>query len=62
MHTLRHVAYCFIILTLSANALENFKNIEIKGPMTCISSNGVPDHEIGKFPNRANPNKVKKQK
>jgi hypothetical protein len=30
--------------------------------MTCISSNGVPNHEIGKFPNRANPNKFKEQK
>ena len=61
MHTLRHIAFWFIIFTLSANAQENFNNIEIKGPMTCISSNGVPDHKIGKFPNRANPNEFKAQ-
>ena len=62
MHTLRHVAYCFIFFTLSANAQENFKNVEISGQMTCIYSNGVPDHEIGKFPNRSNPNEFKDQK
>ena len=62
MHTLRYIAYWFIILTLSANAQQNFNNIEVRGPQTCISSNGVPDHKIGKFPNRANPNKFKEQK
>ena len=28
----------------------------------CIISNGVPNHEIGKFPTKGNPNKFKKQK
>ncbi len=62
MYTLRNVAYWFIILTLSANAQENFTNTGIRGSMTCITSNGVPDHRIGKFPNRANPNEFKEQK
>ena len=28
----------------------------------CIISNGVPNHEIGQFPTKGNPNKFKKQK
>ena len=28
----------------------------------CIISNGVPNHEIGKFPTKGNPNKFQKQK
>ena len=27
----------------------------------CIISNGVPNHEIGQFPTKGNPNKFKKQ-
>ena len=30
--------------------------------MSCIISKGQPDHSMGKFPNRANPNKFQKQK
>ncbi len=54
--------YFFFILTAISNAGENFRNIEIKGKLTCIISNGVPSHDIGRFPNSANPNSFKKQK
>ena len=27
----------------------------------CISSNSIPDHEIGKFPNRGNPNSIRER-
>ena len=50
----------FFLCTLTTNAEENFNRITIKGKMTCINSNGVPEHEIGRFPNRANPNEFKK--
>ncbi len=61
MQTLRHLACWFIIFSISANAQEGLKNIEKKGEMTCIHSNGFPNHKIGKFPNRDNPNKFKEQ-
>ena len=27
----------------------------------CIASNSFPEHEIGKFPNRANPHSIREQ-
>ena len=54
--------FLFLIFSLTASAQENLNEAEIIGKMTCISSNGVPNHEIGKFPNRANPNEFRKQK
>ena len=27
----------------------------------CISSNNLPEHEIGKFPNRGNPDSIREQ-
>ena len=47
---------------ISASAHENLRSIEAEGEMTCILSNGVPDHNIGKFPNKANPNTLIEQK
>ncbi len=32
-----------------------------KGSETCITSNGTPNHDIGQFPNRGNPNRFKAQ-
>ena len=32
-----------------------------KGIFNCIASNGTPNHEIGKFPTKGNPNKFKVQ-
>ncbi len=43
-------------------ALENKVQIEIKGSSRCVSSNGIPDHSIGRFPNRANPHSISAQR
>ncbi len=56
-----YVIYIFFIFAVTANAKENFTNVDIIGKMACISSDGIPDHKIGKFPNQANPNKLKEQ-
>ena len=55
-------AICFfIICIIPSYATENLIKSNVIGDMTCISSNGIPDHEIGKFPNRANPNEFREQ-
>lgn len=35
--------------------------ITIKGDKRIIDSNGIPDHTVGSFPNRRNPNTIKEQ-
>ena len=61
MLKLEYVFFMFFIFALKTNAQENIYDVDIRGKMTCISSNGVPDHKVGKFPNKANPNKLKEQ-
>jgi hypothetical protein len=41
--------------------LENRVKIEVRGEFRYIESNGIPDHEYGRFPNRENPNVVQEQ-
>ena len=41
---------------------HNEVRIYKQGNFNCISSNGSPNHEIGKFPTKGNPNKFKAQK
>ena len=48
----------FIIPALPNNEVRIYK----QGNFNCISSNGSPNHEIGKFPTKGNPNKFKAQK
>ncbi|MBV1903160.1 MAG: YHYH protein [Marinosulfonomonas sp.] len=48
-------------IPFGAHAHENKSNVTVQGAMTCITSNGAPSHEMGKFPNRANPNSFRKQ-
>ena len=43
-------------MPFAAQAHENVSSVSREGVMTCIASNGAPDHEMGEFPNRANPN------
>ncbi len=62
MFRLKYTIFIFFGLTLITKAEESSVYTTVKGEMTCISSNGVPGHEIGKFPNRANPNKFQEQK
>ena len=48
----------FIVPALANNEVRIYK----QGNFNCISSNGSPNHEIGKFPTKGNPNKFKAQK
>ncbi len=43
-------------------APKNSVKIEVKDGVRTITSNGIPDHEPGKFPNRGNPNTIAEQK
>jgi hypothetical protein len=47
--------------TSTALAHENVTHKEVNEEMTCIFSNGAPNHEMGRFPNRANPNAFRLQ-
>ena len=33
-----------------------------QGDAICIESNSIPDHKVGKFPNRANPHSIREQR
>lgn len=47
----------------NVNALSDNKvNIEVRGEYRFITSNGLPDHEPGRFPNRGNPNSIRPQR
>jgi hypothetical protein len=41
---------------------KNSVTIEVKDGLRTITSNGIPDHEPGKFPNAHNPNSISAQK
>ncbi|WP_341368449.1 YHYH protein [Yoonia sp. BS5-3] len=56
------IAILFSLLHPAALAAhENEISLTTQGDMTCIASNGVPDHEMGRFPNPANPNAFREQ-
>jgi hypothetical protein len=42
--------------------VEPLVTIEVKDGFRVITSNGIPNHETGKFPNRGNPNTIRAQK
>ncbi len=48
----------FATATLAA---DNRVTISNTGTVTCISSNGTPNHAVGKFPTRGNPNSFRAQ-
>ncbi|GLQ35706.1 hypothetical protein GCM10007939_19890 [Amylibacter marinus] len=48
-------------LGASALAADNQVTIVTKGTTTCIQSNGIPDHDMGAFPRRGNPNSFRAQ-
>jgi hypothetical protein len=48
-------------LPVAATAHDNVTKITREGDMTCIASNGSPNHDMGRFPNRANPNAFRAQ-
>ena len=43
-----------------ASAGNKVSMFEYDGKL-CILSNSLPDHEIGKFPNRGNPHSIREQ-
>ena len=45
------------ILVASSNKI----NINVEGDQRCFSTNGIPDHPTGNFPNRGNPHKITEQ-
>ena len=47
--------------TRSAGAHENDVSIRSDGDMRIIRSNGIPQHDVGAFPNRGNPNAISPQ-
>ena len=56
------IAILFILSQpLAASAHENKTTVSQQADLTCIASNGVPDHDMGRFPNRANPNTFSEQ-
>ncbi|AKS44834.1 YHYH protein [Octadecabacter temperatus] len=61
MNLLRSAAMVFAISGSSALAHENEVSTAVSGDMTCIHSNGAPNHDMGRFPNRANPNAFREQ-
>ncbi len=61
MSFFRFAATLIFATTSATYAHENETSIEVKGDMTCIMSNGAPNHDMGRFPNRANPNVFREQ-
>ena len=59
---LKPICIIFFLSAASAStAQDNVVEIKITGDQRCISSNGSPNHAIGQFPNRGNPNRFKSQ-
>lgn len=57
-----------IVFTLTGCAIAannvtsaNDFSISVKGDLRCFSGDGLPDHNTGTFPNRGNPNGIRKQ-
>lgn len=54
-----------MLLTLTflaqSQLFKNEVNIEVMGQYRYIKSNGIPNHETGKFPNQGNPNSIRAQ-
>ena len=51
----------FLLACFQAKARNNTVDIKIIGDQRCISSNGSPEHAIGQFPNKGNPNRFRPQ-
>ncbi|WP_298356308.1 YHYH protein [uncultured Litoreibacter sp.] len=48
-------------LTTAVYALTNRVALAKSANEICITSNGIPDHAVGQFPNRGNPHSIKSQ-
>lgn len=49
------------LVAATQNLTSNRVIISTSSGKRTIQSNGVPDHEVGRFPNRGNPNRIKAQ-
>lgn len=49
------------LVAATQSLTSNRVSISSSGNTLTIRSNGVPDHEVGRFPNRGNPNRIKAQ-
>ena len=57
------IGIALTLLALASQTQEkNEVRIEVKGEYRFISSNGIPDHATGAFPNRGNPNSISPQR
>lgn len=50
------------VIPIAAVAYQNQVNITVKGQYRYITSNGIPDHKPGQFPNNGNPNRISPQR
>jgi hypothetical protein len=50
-----------ITIAGAAHAASNMVDISQTSNQICVTSNGTPNHAIGKFPNAGNPNRFKRQ-
>ncbi len=49
------------VLSAQAIAASNSVNITQSNDQRCMTSNGIPDHQTGQFPNKGNPNSISAQ-
>jgi len=54
-------AIVFSIMPKILAASSNKIDIKVNGSQRCFSTNGIPDHPTGKFPNRGNPHTISEQ-
>ena len=61
---MRYIGFVILYIFLLYNPSYAFNEVSLskEGLKTCITSNGTPNHEIGKFPNKGNPHSFKAQK
>lgn len=54
-------ALILLLAATGAKAHDNEVTVTIEGDRRCITSNGLPDHDTGQFPNRGNPHRISEQ-
>jgi hypothetical protein len=57
-----NVAVLAVVSGLGLGAQQSDVQIIVKDGYRYITSNGIPDHQPGQFPNRGNPNSVREQR
>jgi hypothetical protein len=59
---MKHLLIIFLLVSISAHAYSHdHVRMELKDNKRCLLSNGMPHHDVGRFPNRGNPHSLKKQ-